>query len=89
MARRLPCIACINDAPAKTWHHDMSDHVYMMQIIRKVEEETARGRARAAEARQERLELEARKRDRLKAEFLKRRIEAAALKTKKAGTDPQ
>lgn len=62
----------------------------MLQIIRNVEEETARGRARAVEARQERLELETRKRDRLKANFLKRRIQATALKSEKAGnTDPQ
>ena len=50
-------------------------------MISQLEEETKEGRGRAAAARQERETAEARKRERLKAAFLRRQLEAKKAKT--------
>ena len=60
-----------------------------MQLIGEIEVETRAGRERAAAARQERQAAEARKRQRLKAEFLRRKLEAArAEKKERPGGGP-
>ena len=51
------------------------------ELIDELEQQTREGRDRAALARQERQYVENRKRERLKAEFLKKKLEAAKAKT--------
>lgn len=58
---------------------------FCLQMIADIEGETREGRARAEGARRERQAAEARKRDRLKAEFLRRQLEAARKKQPQKG----
>lgn len=58
----------------------------LMQNMARIVEETTEGRERAVEAKQSQQQQEAQKRDRLKAAFLKKKLEAVkAVKHKEAG----